>query len=56
MILEDIDFDDEKQVEKLKNEKVEISVGVLATLLSYYYTGGGEPNSYNARLKEVLAE
>ncbi len=54
MKVTEIDFDNAEQVNQLKNEKVEISVGVLAYLLNYFYTGGGEPNLLNERLAEVL--
>jgi hypothetical protein len=54
--LKNIDFDNSKQVEELKNEKVEISVSVLALLLSAYYTGGGEPDSLNERLEETVTQ
>lgn len=52
--LEEIDFDNEEQVEKLKRQKVEVEVGLLAYLLGYYYTGGGEPDSLNARLDDSM--
>jgi hypothetical protein len=52
--LDEIDFDNEEQVEKLKRQKVEVEVGLLAYLLGYYYTGGGEPDSLNARLDDSM--
>jgi hypothetical protein len=54
MNIEDIDFDNEEQVQQLRDQKVEIPVGVLYTLLGAYYKGGGEPDSYNDRLNEVM--
>jgi hypothetical protein len=52
--LQDINFDDEKQVKKLANEKIEVEVGMLDFLLEYFYLGGGEPRQKNSRLKIAL--
>jgi hypothetical protein len=54
MKLEEIDFDNEDEVERLKDEKVEVPVYVLKELLDSFYHGGGEPDSLNERLKWVL--
>lgn len=54
--LNSIDFDNNQQVEELKNQKVEVTVAVLALLLQAYYTGGGEPDSLNERLTDTIEE
>lgn len=54
MRLDDVDFDNEEQLKILKNAIVEVPVSVISFLLSYYYTGGGEPDKNSERLKEVL--
>ena len=54
MRLEDIDFDNDEQVDTLRNEVVEIPVGALAFLLGGYYCGGGEPDLNSERLRNAL--
>lgn len=46
-----IDFDDEEFCKEHKDELVQIDLGTLYHLLDFYYLGGGEPKSLNARLK-----
>lgn len=53
MNIDDIDFDNVEQVRKFKDQKVEVTVGLIYSLLGSYYQGGGEPDSYNERLAEV---
>lgn len=50
----EIDFDSATTVLARKDETVEVTVGQLALLLNFFYTGGGEPDSRNERMKCVI--
>lgn len=52
--ISDIDFDYDELVDRMRNDKVEVTVSLLHVLLSYYYTGGSEPDSLNERLQQAL--
>lgn len=52
--LNEINFDDVQQVEAIAKEKVEIEVGALHFLLTYFSLCGGEPKKNNARLNIAL--
>jgi hypothetical protein len=51
MLANEINFDDKEALARRSEEMVEISVGALRHLLGCYYTGGGQPDSLNARLE-----
>jgi hypothetical protein len=49
-----INFNDEKEVEELIDETVEISVGTLSCLLDFFHIFGNENKDKNERLQIAM--